>query len=228
MYTLGSGSRLQQSVGHIIHNSLSNFTSQLANKGLGHNQPGTYNPTTTAVPSSVEIKNEPHPYSATERQPAPSGHPYQPTAPTYGLYAPGVQPPQVPYAPTQPPYTQSNYSLPTPESARPTQSLILPTINTTAPNPAFAPTNQFFPAQDVAPTTPATEWLRWSQANVNSFVQPGQPDYMTPANTLMTLSSRASGIQGGGQASAAAQTQVQDVQWPTNLYHLSLPGNSGG
>jgi hypothetical protein len=60
---------------------------------------------------------------------------------------------------------------------------------------------------------------------------------MTPANTLMTLSSRGpSGIQQGGgqqQVSAAsvvaaqqAQTQ-QDVQWPTNLYHLSLP-NSGG
>jgi hypothetical protein len=231
MYNSGSGSRLQQSVGRIIHNSLSNFANQLANKGISHNQTGVYNPPASTVPSSVEIKNEPNPYAATERRSSQADHSYPPSVPTYGLYAPGVQPPQPAYAPAQPSYAQSNYSLPTPESARLTPSLILPTLNTTPPNPAYGPTNQFFPPQDVAPATPAEEWLRWSQANVSSFVQPGhQPDYMTPANPLVNLSSRPSAIQGSGQASAAAvaAAQAQDAQWPTNLYHLSLPGHSSG
>lgn len=234
--SIGSGSRLQQSVGHVIHNSISKFSSQLANKALSHNQQTTYHLTTTAIPSSIEVKHEQSIYPAVDRQPSHPDHAYQSATPTYNLYAPGVQPPQPSYIPAQPTYTKSNYNpLPTPESARLTQPLILPTLNTTNPNPPFSSTNQYFPTQDVAPVTPATEWLRWSQANVYSFVphagqQQQQTDYMGPANTLMTLSSRPqeSGVEGQHVSSAAAAEHAQDVQWPNNLYHLSLPGNSGG
>lgn len=52
--------------------------------------------------------------------------------------------------------------------------------------------------------------------------QQQQTDYMGPANTLMTLSSRPQGTGGDGQQVAA------ELEWPINLYHLALPGNSGG
>lgn len=236
---LGSGSRLQQSVGQIIRNSLSKFSSELANKALSHNQQTTYSSANTALPSSTESKHEHSSYLAADRRPSQPDHAYQSATPTYNLYTPSVQPPQPIYVPTQPNYTQTNYNpLPTPESARPTQPLILPTLNTTNTNPAFASTNPYFPTQDVAPTTPATEWLRWSQANVNSSVphtgqqqqQQQMTDYMGPASTLMTLSSRpqGSGVDGSQASSSAAAQHAQDVQWPNNLYHLSLPGNTGG
>ncbi|TLD30000.1 hypothetical protein E2P81_ATG06653 [Venturia nashicola] len=233
---LGSGSRLQDTVSHIIHNSLSKFSSELANKALSHNQQTTYHSTNTALPNSNESKHELSPYLATDRRPSQPDHSYQSATPTYNLYTPGVQPSQPSYVPIQTTYAQSNYNpLPTPDSARLAQPLIVPTLNTANTNPAFASTNSYFPTQDVAPTTPATEWLRWSQANVNSFVphtgQQQQPtDYMGPANTLMTLSSRpqGSGVEGQQASAAAAVQHAQDGQWPNNLYHLSLPENSGG
>jgi hypothetical protein len=223
---------LQQSVGHIIHNSLAKFTRQLASKALNHTQQGPYNSSNPGTPNAVEIKHEnTNQYSAPKNHPAPSESPYQGpvVAPTFPLYASGGQPSQQPYPSNQPSYTPA-YGPPVPDSVRLVPSLILPTLQTAAPVPAFASPGQFFPAQDVT-TTPVSEWLRWSQANINSFAQPGpqpgQQEYMSSANTLMTLSARNSGIQNSGQTAAAAAQDVA-TQWPTNLYHLSQPGNSAG
>ncbi|QDS70305.1 hypothetical protein FKW77_008197 [Venturia effusa] len=231
---LGSGFRLQQFVGHIMHNSLSNLSKQLANRALSHNQQTTYHPTTTANTGSAEGKHEQSSYVAADRRPFQPDHAYASTTPTYDLYGPGVQPPQPTYVVAQAAYAQPSYNpLPTPESARLSQPLIVPSLNTANTNSAFATTNPYFPTHDVASTTPATEWLRW-QANINPVAphagqqqqqqhQQQQMNYMSPANTLMTLGSRAHGAGVDEQTISTAQ----DMQWPTNLYHLSLPANTG-
>jgi hypothetical protein len=64
-------------------------------------------------------------------------------------------------------------------------------------------------------TTPATDWMRWSQANLNPFAQATQHDYITPsaATTLMSMSDTSSTA-----GAAAVQTADHSQHWPLNYY----------
>lgn len=78
----------------------------------------------------------------------------------------------------------------------------------------------YYQVQDSGPacrtTTPATDWMRWSQANLNPFAQHTQPDFMSPtaATTLMSMSDTRS-----TSAAPARQPEEQHQQWPFNYYN---------
>ena len=76
----------------------------------------------------------------------------------------------------------------------------------------------YFHGQETEPasrmTTPAMDWMRWSQENLNPFAQRTQAEYTTPANALMSMSdSRANTGTARGE-----HTEHQHQQWPLNYY----------
>jgi hypothetical protein len=76
----------------------------------------------------------------------------------------------------------------------------------------------YYTAQDssaTATTTPAVDWMRWSQANLNPFAQHAQQEYMTPtaANTLMSMGDSRTSASG-----APGATPEHNNQWPLSYY----------
>jgi hypothetical protein len=77
----------------------------------------------------------------------------------------------------------------------------------------------YYPAPDggTAPptTTPAIDWMRWTQANLNPFVQHAQQDYMpAAATTLMSMGDSRASVSG-----APGPTPEHNTQWPLNYYN---------
>jgi hypothetical protein len=76
------------------------------------------------------------------------------------------------------------------------------------------------------------EWMRWSQSHLTFFPQQGAQvpqlgqEYISSANTLMTLSGRGgAAMVDGGQVTVA---EDPGRQWPMNLFTLGQgPGGSG-
>lgn len=81
----------------------------------------------------------------------------------------------------------------------------------------YAPTGgmSYYQTQDSSSSsrTPATDWMRWSQANLNPFAQHTQAEYMTPsaASTLMSMSDT--------RSTSGAPVAPQGEQWPLNYYN---------
>jgi hypothetical protein len=163
-----------------------------------------------------EIKSEAHSSfvaSAIQGLPA-SGYPTTPGQATFTSYTEA----QSIYSATQMSYTPASYG------AGPPPTNKLP--STLGSNIGYSAAGQvsYFGSQDGTSasrtTTPATDWMRWSQTHLNPFAQQSQPDYMTPsaATTLMSMSDTRSGT-GAPQGGPGGQQGDPHQQWPFNYYN---------
>ncbi|KIV99643.1 hypothetical protein, variant 1 [Verruconis gallopava] len=187
---LGSGSRLQNSVQRIAKNVLDKLKVSLEGR------------TTPAAGASIdahyirtvpEMKNEQHGGYSPAVMPTITGSGQFAAVPGQGSYTPSFDSSQGVYTGAQISYNGPSYDT---GAGQPKQVATMgSTIGYSAPGGIT-----YYPPHD---------------ANLNTFIQHSQPDYITPsaATTLMSLSDARSSA-----GSAAGQIAENNHQWPMNYY----------
>jgi hypothetical protein len=192
------------------YDSTSSTDIKSANGKLG--TAGTYMPRDGS--SNVESRSQ---YGNTAGQ--PYVYPDPTTSSNIGYQAPVATFGGVPYNPVD----RSQITIPQATSALPVQN------NT---GYGHTTTGGYYGLMVPSQTAPVpNEWMRWSQANLNVFpattqMPPIGNEYLSSANTLMTLSGRGgAGLQDDGQPAPA---EDPGRQWPLNLFTLGQgPGGNG-
>lgn len=114
------------------------------------------------------------------------------------------------------PYTGQSYGASTQQN----KQVHAAQTGASASYPATNSLNYYQQSQDATSSsrtaTPATDWMRWSQAHLNPFAPQTQSEYATPLapNTLMAMSD----VRSTSSTSRGQGTESQPQQWPFNYY----------
>jgi hypothetical protein len=183
----GSGSRLQKSVAKIIKNVLDRLKSDLLSSGtMGTGDYGTFG-----------VMTGTHSGFTGQLPSIPTTTGYQPRGPEYGA-------PNNIYQTTQPCFSTSSSFGATPRQVS----------STPASYTSQAPGGVPYHGTTSDASTPAMDWMRWSQANLNPFSSPAHREY---ANTLLSMGGHGDGRH-ASNSTAQDQEQGSQSQWPMNFY----------
>jgi hypothetical protein len=237
---VGSGARLQHSVGQIIRTVLATLSQRVTAKTAavvaaevlnrsqqpqrtpsiaeGYGATPAYRTAQNSIASSMEAKS---PSSTTYPPPEAQAMPVaQNPYPSPMVSSPSQYPVYTDSQPTaDAPYQSSSYAQVPYSNASAEQVPVHVSIPTTHGGPVYVPSN----AMPYYTNPPANEWMRWSQATLNAFPQAIPPEYMTSttATTLMNLSGRSPSIQNGAPGSHDPSSQ-----WPMNVFNIGPHGGN--